>query len=31
VSAFTSIFWTLSYSRFEQEAQPVGAGSPLPA
>jgi hypothetical protein len=31
VNAFTSTFWTLAYTRFDQEPQPVAAGSPLPA
>jgi hypothetical protein len=31
VTAFTSTFWTLAYTRFDQEPQPVAAGSPLPA
>ena len=31
VNAFTSNFWTLSYTRLDQEPQPVAVGSPLPA
>jgi hypothetical protein len=31
VNAFTSTFWTLSFTRFDQEPQPVAAGSPQPA
>ncbi len=31
VNAFTSTFWTLSYTRFDLEPQPVAVGSPLPA
>jgi hypothetical protein len=31
VNAFTSTFWTLSYTRFEQEPQPVASSSPQPA
>jgi hypothetical protein len=31
VNAFTSTFWTLSYTRSDREPQPVAAGSPLPA
>lgn len=31
VSAFTSTCWTLAYRRFDQEPQPVPAGTPVPA
>ena len=31
LGAFTSTLWTLSYSRFDEEPQPVPAGSPMPA